>query len=153
LIQNNTVKQYFDRGIVLEAGEGSPSFTASVLNNAVSDFADALNSLHGIHFDFGIISTDNAQITIDVRSNLIGSGGNEAQGGFDFRMRTTASNDVFVGGCGSCTTSAGVTTFLSSQNPNATSVGVTGGTAPATYNNGPTIPFSAPNLPTLPPAP
>ena len=51
------------------------------------EFADAINSLHGIHFDFGILSGDNAQITIDVRNNLIANAGNDGAGGVDFRMR------------------------------------------------------------------
>ena len=42
LIHNNKVRQYFDRGIVLEAGEGSPTFVATVTSNTVSNFADAI---------------------------------------------------------------------------------------------------------------
>ena len=36
LINNNTVRQYFDRGILLEAGEGAAAFNATVTNNTVS---------------------------------------------------------------------------------------------------------------------
>jgi hypothetical protein len=156
LINNNKVRQYFDRGIVLEAGEGSPTLTATVTNNTVSNFADAINSLHGIHFDFGILAADNAQITIDARNNLIATAGNEAQGGVDFRMRTAGSNDVFTAGCSTCTTAAGTQAFIDGQNPDGTSFLVSlvgGGTPAATYNNGPSSPLPSPNLPTLPPAP
>jgi hypothetical protein len=156
LISGNKVRQYFDQGIVLEAGEGSPTLTATVTNNTVSNFADAINSLHGIRFDFGILSADNAQITTDVRNNLIATSGNEAQGGVDFRMRTAGSNDVFVAGCSTCTTAANTQTFIDGQNPDGTSFSVSlvpNGTPNATYNNGPASPLPGPNLPTLPPAP
>lgn len=36
-IRRNTVREFFDRGIVLEAGEGSPALTATV-DSTVSDF-------------------------------------------------------------------------------------------------------------------
>jgi hypothetical protein len=152
LIHNNKVREYFDRGIVLEAGEGSPALVATVTNNTVSDFADAVNSLHGIHFDFGILAADNAQITIDVRNNLIANAANEPQGGADFRMRTAGSNDTFVAGCTVCTSAANTQVFIDGQNPDGTSFSVTQA-ASGTYNNGPTVPLPAPALPTLPPAP
>jgi hypothetical protein len=156
LISGNTVRQYYDRGIVLEAGEGSPAFTTSVLNNTVSDYANATNSLHGIHFDFGILTADNAQISIDVRNNQIGTAGNEAQGGQDFRMRTAGSNDVLIGGCSNCTTAANTQAYIAAQNPSATTTSaslISGGSPLATYGNGPAVPFTSPNLPSLPPAP
>ena len=55
LINNNQVRQYFDRGIVTQAGEGSAALNATVTNNTVSNFADTINSLHGIHSDNGIL--------------------------------------------------------------------------------------------------
>ena len=145
------VRQYFDRGIVLEAAEGSLTLVATVTSNTVSNFADAPNSLHGIHGDFGILGTDNAQITIDVRNNLIATSGNEPAGGADFRMRTAGSNDTFTAGCTTCTTAAGTQTFSDAQNPDGTSFSLTQA-ASGTYNNGPASPLPAPALPTLPPA-
>jgi hypothetical protein len=152
LIDGNQVYQYFDRGIVLEAGEGSPTFVATVTDNTVSNFADAINSLHGIHFDFGILSGDNAQITIDVRNNLIANAGNEAQGGVDFRMRVAGSNDVFIAGYSGGNSGANAQAFIDGQNPNGTSFSVTQA-ASGTYNNGPSSPLPLPNLPELPTAP
>ena len=152
LINSNKVRQYFDRGIVLEAGEGSPTLVATVTNNTVSNFADAMNSLHGIHFDFGILGTDNAQITIDVRNNLIANAGNEPQGGVDFRMRTAGSNDMFIAGYTGGNSRANAQAFIDGQNPDGTTFIVTQA-ASGTYNNGPASPLPAPNLPTLPPAP
>jgi hypothetical protein len=152
LINNNQVYQYFDRGIVLEAGEGSPALTATVTNNTVSNFADAINSLHGIHFDFGILTADNAQITVDVRNNLIANAGNEPQGGVDFRMRTAGSNDTFIAGYSGGNNSANAQTFIDSQNPDGTTFSVTQAVS-GTYNNGPAVPLPTPALPTLPSAP
>jgi hypothetical protein len=152
LVNNNRVRQWLDRGIVLEAGEGAPTFVATVTGNTVSDFGDAVNSLHGIHFDFGILAADNAQITIDVRNNLIASGGNEPQGGVDFRMRTAGSNDVFIAGYSGGNSSANAQAFIDAQNPDGTSFSVSQA-ASGTYNNGPASPLPTPTLPTLPPAP
>ena len=97
--------------------KAAPRLVATVTNNTVSDFADAINSLHGIHFDFGILGTDNAQITIDVRNNLIANAGNEPQGGVDFRMRTAGRNDVFIAGYTAATTAANAQAFIDAQNP------------------------------------
>ncbi len=152
LIHSNEVYQYHDRGIVLEAGEGSPTFVATVTSNTVSNFADAVNSLHGIHFDFGILSGDNAQITIDVRNNLIANAGNEAQGGVDFRMRTAGSNDTFIAGYSGGNSAANAQTFIDGQNPDGTIFSVSQ-VASGTYNNGPAVPLPTPNLPELPTAP
>jgi VCBS repeat-containing protein len=152
LITGNTVRQYFDRGIVLEAGEGAPTFVATVANNTVDNFADALNSLHGIHFDFGILAADNAQITIDVRDNLIANAANEVQGGSDFRMRTAGSNDVFIAGYTGGNNSANAQAFIDAQNPDGTTFLVTLAGS-GTYNNGPSSPLPTPTLPTLPPSP
>ena len=98
LITNNRVHQWNDRGIVLEAGEGAPTLNVTVTNNLLSAFGSAINSLHGIHGDFGILGADNAVIRIDVQDNLIAAAGNEPQGGADFRMRVAANNDVFIAG-------------------------------------------------------
>ena len=152
LINNNMVRQYFDRGIVVEAGEGAPTLNVTVTNNTVSNFADATNSLHGIHFDFGILAGDNAQITIDVRNNLIANAGNEPQGGVDFRMRTAGSNDVFIAGYGGGNSAANAQAFIDAQNPDGTTFSVSQA-ASGTYNNGPASPLPPPTLPTLPPAP
>jgi len=152
LIHSNEVYEYFDRGIVLEAGEGSPTLVATVTDNTVSDFADAVNSLHGIHFDFGILGTDNAQITIDVRNNLIANAGNEPAGGFDFRMRTAGSNDTFIAGYSGGNNATNAQNFIDAQNPNGTTFSVTQA-ASGTYNNGPAVPLPSPNLPELPTLP
>ena len=80
LINNNQVRQYFDRGIVLEAGEGSAALNATVTNNTVSNFADAINSLHGIHSDNGILAADNNAVCLQ-RQRELGRHGRERAGG------------------------------------------------------------------------
>src|SRR6185369_4668563 len=77
LIDGNTVRQYFDRGILMEAGEGSATLDATVTNNTVSDFASAVNSLHGIHSDNGILTTDTNAVCMDIRANSVATAGNE----------------------------------------------------------------------------
>src|SRR6185295_19200388 len=87
LINNNTVRQYFDRGILMEAGEGAAALDATITNNTVDNFADATNSLHGIHSDNGILSTDSNAVCMDIRANSVANAGNEAAGGADIRLR------------------------------------------------------------------
>ena len=102
--------------------------------------------------DFGILAADNAQITIDVRNNLIANAANEPQGGADFRMRTASNNDTFIAGYTGGNNSANAQAFIDGQNPDGTTFSVTQA-ASGTYNNGPSSPLPAPNLPALPPAP
>ena len=93
LINNNQVRQYFDRGIVLQAGEGSAALNANVTNNTVSNFADATNSLHGIHSDIGILAGDTNAVCLNINSNSVATAGNEAQGGADIRLRRGSRYD------------------------------------------------------------
>jgi len=127
LINNNTVRQYFDRGILMEAGEGAASLDATVTNNTVSDFADAVNSLHGIHSDNGILSTDTNAVCMDIRANSVATAGNEAAGGSDIRLRKGSQVGLsvripnLVG-----TTAANAQAKIAADNPTATTVTVTG---------------------------
>jgi hypothetical protein len=108
-------------------GEGAPAFNATVTNNTVSNFADAVNSLHGIHSDNGILSTDTATVCVDFRSNLVATAGNEPQGGADIRLRKGPQAGLSVrlpDLTGS--TATDVQTKLLADNPNATTVTVTG---------------------------
>ena len=96
LIDSNTVRQYEDRGIVSEAGEGAAALNATITNNTVSNFADATNSLHGIHSDNGILGTDTNAVCMDIRANSVATAGNEAQGGSDIRLRKSPSAPMTV---------------------------------------------------------
>jgi hypothetical protein len=125
LINGNQVREYFDRGIVLEAGEGSAALNATVTNNTVSDFGDAINSLHGIHSDNGILAPDTNAVCLHVSGNSVGSAGNEAGGGADIRLRRGSTTTVRLPGVGG-TTNADATTLLQTNNPTATSITVTG---------------------------
>jgi hypothetical protein len=127
LVNGNTIRQYFDRGIVAQVGEGAADLNITVTNNTVTEFADAINSLHGIHFDIGILSTDTSDACIAVAGNSVATAGNEAQGGADIRLRksTTAAVTVrlpnLVG-----STAADAANLIRANNPTATSVSVTG---------------------------
>lgn len=145
LIANNTVRQYFDRGILLEAGEGAAAFNATVTANTVDNFADAANSLHGIHSDNGILSTDTNSVCIDMQDNLVANAGNEPAGGADIRLRkgSQAGLNVRIPGLVG-TTATDADNKITAENPNATTVTVTG----ANFTGG-----GACTQPTLPAAP
>src|ERR1043165_6685335 len=127
LIDSNTVRQYEDRGIVSEAGEGAAALNATITNNTVSNFADPINSLHGIHSDNGINVDDSNAVCMDIRANSVATAGNEAQGGSDIRLRKgpqpllTLRIPNLVG-----TTAANAQAKIQADNPTATSVLVTG---------------------------
>lgn len=145
LISNNTVRQYFDRGILMEAGEGAAAFNATVTNNTVDNFADATNSLHGIHSDNGILGTDTNSVCVDMQDNLVANAGNEPAGGADIRLRKGSQVGLNVRIPGLVgTTATDADNKITAENPNATSVTVTG----ANYTGG-----GACTQPTLPAAP
>ncbi len=148
LIANNTVRQYFDRGILLEAGEGAAAFNATVTANTVDNFADATNSLHGIHSDNGILSTDTNSVCIDMQDNLVANAGNEPAGGADIRLRkgSQAGLNVRIPGLVG-TTATDADNKITAENPNATTVTVTG----ANYTGGGAC--TQPTLPAGPAAP
>jgi len=126
LINNNQVRQYFDRGIVLEAGEGNAALNANVTNNTASDFADAINSLHGIHANAGILVGDTNAVCLNISGNSVATAGNEPAGGADIRLRRGSSTTVSIPGIGG-TDNAAATTRLQALNPTATTISVTGG--------------------------
>ena len=121
MIANNTVRQYFDRGILLEAGEGTAAFDVTVTNNTVDNFADATNSLHGIHSDNGILSTDANAVCIDMQDNSVANAGNEPAGGADIRLRkgSQAGLSVRIPGLVG-TTATDADNKITAENPTAT---------------------------------
>ena len=127
LIANNTVRQYFDTGIVTEAGEGSAALNATVTANTVDNFADATNSLHGIFASYGILAGDTNTVCIDMQDNLVANAGNEAQGGADIRLRKGSPPSLVVRIPGLVgTTATDADNKITAENPNATTVTVTG---------------------------
>jgi uncharacterized repeat protein (TIGR01451 family) len=145
LIDNNTVRQYEDRGIVSQAGEGAAALNATITNNTVSDFADAINSLHGIHSDNGILGADANTVCMDIRANSVATAGNEPAGGADIRLRKgpQAALTLRIPGLVG-TTAAAAQAKVQADNPTATTVNVTG----ANFAGG-----AACTQPTLPAAP
>jgi hypothetical protein len=145
LINNNTVRQYEDRGIVSEAGEGAAALNATITNNTVSDFADAINSLHGIHSDNGFLGADTNTVCMDIRANSVATAGNEPAAGADIRLRKgpqAGLNLRIPGLVGN--TAAAAQAKVQADNPTATTVNVSG----ANFGGG-----AACTQPTLPAAP
>ena len=130
LITSNTIRQYFDRGIVAQAGEGNASLNITVTNNIVTEFADAINSLHGIHLDVGILSTDAGSVCADIGGagtarNNVTTAGNEPAGGVDIRVRRgSAMNLQLRGYAGGSEDDAAVNAYLLGRN-DATTVSAT----------------------------
>jgi uncharacterized repeat protein (TIGR01451 family) len=145
LIDGNTIRQYEDRGIVTETGEGAAAMDATITNNTVSNFSDPVNSLHGIHSDNGILTTDTNSICMDIRANSVATAGNEPQGGSDIRLRkgTQVGMSLRIPGLVG-TTAANAQAKILADNPTATSVNVSG----ANFAGG-----AACTQPTLPAAP
>lgn len=136
LVTNDNIRQYFARGIIAEAGEGAADLNVTVTSNTVTEFANAINSLHGIHFDIGINASDTSDACISVSGNSVATAGDEAGGGADIRLRKHPSAAVSVRSpnlVGS--TSTNVADLIAANNPTATTVtvdgaGFTGGATP-----------------------
>ena len=124
-INDNAIRQYFDRGAVLEAGEGAATLNATVTNNTISAYADAVNSLHGIHSDNGVLAADTNAVCLQVNGNQVATAGNEPMGGADLRLRRGANTSVRLPGVAGAT-NANATTLWQANNPTATSISITG---------------------------
>ena len=93
---------------MLEAGEGSAGLNATVTNNTVSNFADAVDSLHGIHSDNGILAGDTNAVRLNVSGNSVATAANESAGGADIRVRRGSSTTVAIPGIAGTNNAAAV---------------------------------------------
>ncbi|HEY0026260.1 MAG TPA: Ig-like domain-containing protein [Allosphingosinicella sp.] len=157
VLDGNKVYQYEDRGIIVEAGEGNGTLNATVINNLVSNYADNINSLHGLHFDFGFLAADNGIVNLDVRNNNLANAANESQGGVDMRVRVGSGIDVFLEGYTGGNNDAAFDTHLQNTNTVNDPINGTGGVAVTTPGATATVNNYVGNVPmpagpTLPPA-
>jgi hypothetical protein len=67
-ILNNTVRQYGDRGIDLNAVDGSPVLRATIQGNTVTEPGDAATNFAGVRIAAGALGTDNTTVCIDMGS-------------------------------------------------------------------------------------
>jgi CSLREA domain-containing protein len=151
LINNNTIRQYHDGGIVLISGE-SPSgvgFDATITNNTISNPDNISGALgNAIHINTGTVSSPADIVTacMDIKSNSIAAGGEDGDNGtlndsqVDLRVRQRFSSTTRLPGLPAGQGSdAGP--FLTGQNTLTTVTAVptsgtfTGGAACATAAN------------------
>jgi hypothetical protein len=131
LVSNNTVRQFNDRGIVIEVGEGNAALNATVTGNTIDEFGSVINSLHGIHLDMGILAADAGAVCADIGGstaalrNHVTNAGNEAAGGVDIRMRRGSQVTLQLRGyTGASEDDAAVNAYLLGRN-DATTVSAT----------------------------
>jgi len=119
LVNNNTVQQYYDMGINIDGAEDAAvTLNATVTNNTIREPGSAANTLHGLHLNWGVTAAGNGSVAcVDIRNNNGDTGGNEAGGGFDYRLRqrmlTTVRLPGYTGAAGDNTA---VQTFIAAQN-------------------------------------
>jgi hypothetical protein len=123
LVNGNTVRQYNNHGILLQAGQtlGNPtSFNATVTNNTVANPGTINTNFNGIHLNSGTVPGENFTSCVDIRSNAIaGSGtGAVAPNNADFRLRQRQSTTVRLPGYGGANDNdAAVVAFVAGNNP------------------------------------
>ena len=83
------------RGIVLRLPTGSPTLNATVTNNTVSDFTDAINSLHGIHFGLSAFVAARRAIRSMFSDNLDRQCRQRPQGGVDFECALAPRTTIY----------------------------------------------------------
>jgi hypothetical protein len=134
LVNNNTVRQYNNHGIRLQAGDmlGNPlSFNVTVTNNTVGNPGTLNTNFNGIQLNSGTVSTDNFTACVDIRgNNIAGSGsGTVAPNNADFRLRQRQSTTVRLPGYGGANNNdAAVVAFVSGNN--TVSTGASSNTVP-----------------------
>jgi hypothetical protein len=122
LVNNNTVRQYNNTGIRVQAGDqmGNPlSFNATVTNNTVGNPGSINTNFNGIQLNNGTVSTDNFTSCFDLRGNSITASGSGAvaPNNADFRLRQRQSTTVRLPGYGGANNNdAAVVSFLSGNN-------------------------------------
>jgi hypothetical protein len=105
LVNNNTIRQYNNHGILLQAGQtgGNPtSFSATVTNNTIGNPGNINTDFNGIHLNNGTLPGENFTSCIDIRTNSIaGSGqGVTPPNNQEFRLRQRQSTTVRLPGYG-----------------------------------------------------
>jgi hypothetical protein len=128
LINNNTIRQYNNHGIRLQAGDlqgNSLTYNVTVTNNTIGNPGNINTNFNGIHLNNGTVSTDSFTTCADIRNNSIaGSGqGTVAPNNTDYRLRQRQATTVRLPGyAGANNNDAAVVTFVSG-NQTAVSTG------------------------------
>ena len=154
VVSGNTIHQTNEFGINLEAGEdggvannadaGATSGPAAALNVTVTGNTidtPAVNALHGIHLNFGILPGDNNSVCADIGgagglSNTVPTAANEGGGGSDIRPRQRNAARVQLPGYGgSAFDNTAVNAYITGRN-SLTSVSTSSNNATGTANDG-----------------
>ena len=111
-IDNNTISDYAEYGILARTGDGSGRLDVTVTNNNVN-LTDVL-ALDGIHVQTGVTGTDTSTICAAVSGNDAESAGRDS-----IRLRQRFANTTFrlQGYGGVATNTAVVQTYVGNTNP------------------------------------
>ncbi|HSG38582.1 MAG TPA: hypothetical protein VLE27_02995, partial [Thermoanaerobaculia bacterium] len=126
LVSNNTIRQYNNHGILLQAGQtgGNPtSFNVTVTNNTIGNPGTINADFNGIHLNNGTLPGENFTSCVDIRNNSIGGSGTgvTVPNNADFRLRQRQSTTVRLPGYGGANNNdAAVVAFLSGNQTTVT---------------------------------
>jgi hypothetical protein len=119
LINNNTIRQYNNHGIRMQAGDllgNSLTFNVTVTSNTIGNPGNINTNFNGIHLNNGTVATDSFTTCADIRSNSISGAGQGAvaPNNADYRLRQRQSTTVRLPGyAGANNNDAAVVTFVS----------------------------------------
>ncbi|MFN3945383.1 MAG: SdrD B-like domain-containing protein [Allosphingosinicella sp.] len=150
LVTGNTVRQWYDMGMVFDQGEGSGRFNLTVTNNSLSHYGHPTDSGHGLRFNTGILSGSAPVMYLDARNNNVATAGNEPNYN-DISLRATNLANVHIAGHTGGNSAASAASYLQSVNTATTSAGFKSSTA--TIHNLALNAVPQPTAPTVPAAP
>ncbi|MEA2602915.1 MAG: hypothetical protein QOF89_3907 [Acidobacteriota bacterium] len=135
LINGNTIRQYNNHGILLQAGQtgGNPtSFNATVTSNTIGNPGTINTDFNGIHLNNGTLPGENFTSCVDIRSNSIaGSGtGVTVPNNADFRLRQRQSTTVRLPGYGGANNNDAAVVAFVSGNQTTVTTGASSNTVP-----------------------
>jgi CSLREA domain-containing protein len=139
LISNNSMFQYANAGIQIQAGDNSVAGTtgtigdvnATITNNTVSNFNTNVSTKAGIHVNLGTTAApaDTTILCADIQNNNApNSGSTDVSAGSDFvvrqRQATTMRLPGYTGAATGATSVTDVTTYIKGRNTNGASSSV-----------------------------
>ena len=133
IVNNNTITNVNNIGILFEAGEGSAAINGTASGNNISSPGGA--ALHGMYANVGVLAADTNQACMDWSSNQLTNAANEANGGADIRLRQRFGTQIRLPGYAGPGDGSGIPAYMTGTKanvattitPSSTSVNFTGG--------------------------
>lgn len=143
IVNNNTITNVNNIGILFEAGEGSAAINGTASGNNISAPGGA--ALHGMYANIGVLAADTNQACMDWSNNTLTNAANEANGGADIRLRQRFGTQIRLPGYAGDGAGAAIPAYMTGTKANAATT-ITPSSTAANFTGG-----AACTQPTAPP--